>query len=144
MRFRLARVLRLRTQLRRRAQEEVARATAELAVLREQMAASRQTQEAGRAAAEAAVRAGTTGEELACWGRYEQALAAREAALVVAAARLADAHVQARTLLLTRRREERQLECLRERALERHEAAEERTALNLVDDLVLRARTERR
>jgi len=142
--FRLGRVLRLRTQLRERARDEVARARAALAAVRGAMAAARAAQEETRAAEAVAAVSGMSGGDLARFRTYGDALAAREETLAGESARLADELVRLREALLVRRREERQLEQLRERARERHGAAEERTAMVLLDDLALRRRGARR
>jgi flagellar export protein FliJ len=144
LRFRLARVLRLRTQLREQAQDQVARAHARLATFRERIVASRRQQEATRAAEEAAAGEGFTGEELARWRTYEQRLLEQEQALARESARVAEELARCRQALVARRREERQLERLRARARAREESAEERATMLLLDDLALRARGERR
>jgi flagellar export protein FliJ len=144
MTFRLARVLRLRTQLRERAQEEVAETRAALARVREAIGAARVRQAAARRAEEAAAVAGITGEEMRRFRAWERAERVREQALAAEAARLAHALVRRREMLVARRREERQLEILRERAAERHSAAEERATMVLLDDLARRRQAEGR
>ncbi len=136
--FRLARVLGLRTRLRERAQEEMRAAAATLAAARERVAAARAAQAAVRGAEEGAAASGLTGAELARFRAYEQGMALSEAALVEDSARLADDLGRCRTALVERRREERQLERLRERAEERHRLVEERAAAALLDDLARR------
>jgi len=142
--FRLARVLRLRSQLRRQAQDDIVRTQATLVALGEESAAVRRAQEASRAAEEAAVRRGVSGAELARWRAYERALREREAALARESARVAETLTAQREILLARRRQERQLERLRERADERADVAEKRATMVLLDDLALRQRNERR
>jgi flagellar export protein FliJ len=142
--FRLARVLRLRSQLRRQAQDDVVRTQATLVAIGEEIAAVRRAQEASRAAEEAAVRRGVSGAELARWRAYERALREREAALVKESAQVAETLTAQREILLARRRQERQLERLRERADERADVAEKRATMVLLDDLALRQRNERR
>jgi len=136
--FRLARVLGLRTRLRERAQEETRAAAAALDAARAQLDAARRTQTSVRGAEAAAAAAGFTGADLARFRAYEQGLALAEAALVEDGARLSDDLGRCRTALVERRREERQLERLRERAEERHRVAEERAAAALLDDLARR------
>ena len=136
--FRLARVLGLRTRLRERAQEEMRAAAATLAAARERVAAARAAQAAVRGAEEGAAASGLTGAELARFRAYEQGMALSEAALVEDSARLADDLGRSRAALVERRREERQLERLRERAEERHRLVEERAAEALLDDLARR------
>ena len=142
MAFRLARVLRLRTQLRERAQDETARARAALVAAHEALAAARATRDAACAAGTAALD-GLTGAELWRFRAFEEESRTREQRLALSA-RLADEVVRRRQALLARQREERQLERLRERAREREEVPEERATMVLLDDLALRRRSERR
>jgi flagellar export protein FliJ len=144
LRFRLARVLRLRTQLRRQAQDEVARVQGDLATVRDKIAAARRAREENRTGEDSAVARGLTGEELTRWRSYERSLLAREQELARESARVAEELARCRDVLLTRRREERQLERLEERAREREDVAEERATMLLLDDLALRQRGERR
>jgi flagellar export protein FliJ len=138
--FRLARVLHVRTQLRRQAQDEAARARSALAAAREAVAAARAVQEATRQAETVAAGAGMTGGDLLRFRAYEAAVRAREDVLAQESARLAEVLVRSREVLIARRRQERQLELLRERARDRAEEAEERAAMALLDDLALRRR----
>jgi flagellar export protein FliJ len=140
--FRLARVLRLRTQLRKLVQDEVALLGGNLATVRERIedAAHAQVElheDAGRALAGA----GLTGGELAQLGAWAQALAARETALVAEGERVAAAIVRGREELVARRREERTLERLRERTDVRAQAEELRAEAILLDELALRQRS---
>ena len=137
MAFRLARVLRLRTQLRERAQDETARARAALVAAHEALAAARARRDAACAAGIAALD-GATGVELGRFRAFEEGARTREQWLARESARLADEVVRRRQALLARRREERQLERLRERAEERHRRVEERAAAALLDDLARR------
>ena len=143
MAFRLARVLRLRTQLRERAQDETARARAALVAAHEALAAARATRDAA-CAAETAALDGLSGVEFGWFRAFEEGSRAREQWLARESARLAEEVVRRRQRLLARRREERQLERLRERARERDEVREERATMVLLDDLALRRRSERR
>lgn len=138
--FRLARVLRLRRQLRERAEDEVTRARAALAEARERVAAARAAQRRVREAEEAAVVRGMTADDLLRHRAYEDATRAHERVLVGTARQLAEALLGEREALIARRREERQLEKLEERFIERREAAEETAAMALLDDLALRRR----
>jgi flagellar export protein FliJ len=79
-----------------------------------------------------------SGEDLLRFRNYEAAERAREEQLARDNVRLAEELVRLRETLLARRREERQLEVLRERALDRAEEDEERAAMRLLDDLALR------
>jgi flagellar export protein FliJ len=138
--FRLARVLRLRRQLREWAQDEVTRARGALAEARERTAAARAAQLRIREAETAALMAGSTAEELRRHRACEDAVRARELGLAVEAQKLAQVLLQRRETLLARRRDERQLEKLEERFADRCEAAEETAAMTLLDDLALRRR----
>ena len=138
--FRLARVLRLRTQLRERAQAEVAVVRTALASVWEQVEVTQAAQAASRAAEEAVARTGMTAGELQRFRGYERAERAREDALSREGERLLDELARRRDVLVERRREERQLELLRERARERDEEARERAAMVLVDELAVRRR----
>jgi flagellar export protein FliJ len=142
--FRLARVLRLRSQLRQQAQDEMARARAALDAVREQIAAARVSQDLAREAEAAAAAIGLTADELLRFRAFEDRERAREQQLELESKRLANEVVQRHEVLLTRRREERQLEVLRERASDRMEAEEERSAMLLLDDLARRRQEERR
>ena len=140
VRYRLARVLGVRTQLRKLVQDEVALLGARLAGLHEREAVARRAQEEAHAAVEAATRAGVTGEELVRWGRYEATLAARAAALALESAQVAETIVCRREELLERRRDERKLELLRERAETHQQAAEAQAEAVVIDDAALRQR----
>jgi flagellar export protein FliJ len=138
--FRLARVLRLRRQLREWAQDEVARARGALAEARERVAAARAAQVHVREAETAAAVRGMMGEELRRHRAFESAARVRERVLVAEVQKLAAELVRRREALVVRRREERQLEKLEERFADRREAAEEAAAMTLLDDLALRRR----
>jgi flagellar export protein FliJ len=142
MAFRLARLLRLRTQLRERAQDEVGRMRADLARTGEAVGAARGVQHASRAAEAAAAARGLTGETLLRFRRHEAAARAREDSLARERTRLAEELVARRHALVARRREERQLELLRERGADRSDALLERATMVLLDDLALRRRGE--
>jgi flagellar export protein FliJ len=142
--FRLARLLRLRSQLRQQAQDEVAalqaaesRAVAARAAVRAAVDATRDAELDGAAA-------GLTGAELAGFRTYERALRAREESLAVDVTHLSAALAEGRQALVGRRRQERQLELLEERAQDRARAEEARATTVLVDDLALRQRRGRR
>ena len=141
-RFRLGRVLGLRTQLRKLVQDEVALLGGQLVRLRAEVAAAQEMERTARATAEAEARAGLTGEELRRWEAYERALAGREAALAEESVRVAESIVRGREELLTRRREERKLERLEERARGRFVVEETRQEALLLDELARRRRAE--
>ena len=138
--FRLARVLRLRTQLRRQTQDEVAQLGAELAAVRRQIAALSVRQREARAAEEASLPEGMAARDLQARRAYEEELLARIAALSAEDERLVGALVERRSRLLERRREERQLERLGERAAERTAEAAAREERVALDDLARRRR----
>jgi flagellar export protein FliJ len=140
-RFRLGRVLRLRTQLRKLVQDEVALLGASLAAVRARIEEAERAQVVlHEEAARTLCGDGMTGADLARLGTWGQALAAREAALVAEGEHMAAAIVRGREELVARRREERKLERLRERALVRAQAEEARREALLLDDLALRQR----
>ena len=138
--FRLARVLRLRTQLRERAQEDVARESAALAEAQTALVEVRAAADAARAAEADAAAGGMTGAELHRSRAWTDTLANREQTLTRETSRLTTLLEQLRSVLLARRRGERQLEILRERANERGEAEDARTTATLLDDLARRKR----
>ncbi|HZP41941.1 MAG TPA: hypothetical protein VFD84_10580 [Candidatus Binatia bacterium] len=143
-RFRLTRILRLRTQLRERAQEEMAATRTALAGVRDAIVRSRTRQVENRRAEAVVAAVGMTGADLARFRAWDVGERRREERLVAEAARLAHELVRLRDVLVARRREERQLEVLRARARERAEAAEERAAAVALDDLARRRQAERR
>ncbi len=139
-RFRLARVLGVRTQLRRVIQDEVALLGAQLAGLRTRVAEARAAQAQVQHAVETATGVGVTGAELRQFGMYERALAGRETVLVAESLRVAEAIARGREELLARRRDERKLERLRDRAEVRAQQEEARQEALLIDDHVMRQR----
>jgi flagellar export protein FliJ len=141
-RFRLARVLRLRTRLRQQTQDELAAMAANLAALRAEVAAAREAQAAAHAALAEAARVGVTGEELGHWAAYERGLVGREKALAAESDRVTEAIVRGRAELVERRRDERKLERLRERLGNRAQAEEARQEERVLDDLALRERPQ--
>lgn len=143
-RFRLTRILRLRTQLRERAQDDMAKVRNELGVVRDAIFRSRTRQTENRRAEAAVAAAGMTGDDLARFRAYDAGERLREDALRAEGARLVHELVRRREALVARRREERQLEVLRERAEDRAEAVEEHAAAVALDDLARRRQAERR
>jgi hypothetical protein len=83
MAFRLARVLRLRSQLRQQAQDEMATARAALTAVREQIAAARASQDLAREAEVAAAAIGLTADELLRFRAFEQRERTREQMLEI-------------------------------------------------------------
>lgn len=141
--FRLGRVLRVRTQLRQQAQEQVARTRTALAALEQQIAAVQASQAAARAAEDAAIAGGCSGADLARWRSFEAAAAARERVLRRDREQLAAQLEREREALLAQRQEERKLERLEERARDRFDADVAREDARLLDELALRGRGER-
>jgi flagellar export protein FliJ len=138
---RLARVHRLRVVLRRQAQDAVSRVRGALAALAEETASARTSQDATRALEETAARGGgLPGADLRQLRAYEAVARAREERLLADAARLQERLAACRETVLARRREERQLERLIDRARAEREASEERTVAALLDDLARRRR----
>ncbi len=142
-RFRLDRVLRLRGQLRRLAQDEMHKTIGAMTRVQDAIAAERASREGVRAVEDAAAGSEFTGAELLRWRAFEAAAAARERVLERERATLSATLVHQRETVLERRQDERKLERLRERAAERFEAASERATAILLDELALRARRER-
>jgi flagellar export protein FliJ len=141
--FRLGRVLRVRTQLRQQAQEHMDRTRAALAALELQIAATQASQAEARAAEELAIVGGCSGADLARWRTFEAAAAARERVLVRDKEQLLAQLEREREALLVQRQEERKLERLEERASDRHDADVAREDVRLLDELALRGTGER-
>ncbi len=141
MAFRLARVLRVRSQLREQAQDALIRARAELAAIAERMQALHAAELHARATASEVATAGCTAEDLVRFEVYAARLVALRERLKGDSARIQDEVRVRREALLMRRREERQLEKLAERAAERETSAEEHATALLLDDLARRKRT---
>jgi flagellar export protein FliJ len=139
-RFRLARVLRLRTRLRERTQDQLVRLRADVQALGERAERVAAERRAAREAEEAAAMQGMTGADLALHRGFDERQGACEAALAAERARVAAEESQRLAELQARRREERQLERLGERARGRWEAGEARAATCLLDELALRRR----
>jgi flagellar export protein FliJ len=142
-RFRLERVLRLRGQLRRLAQDEMHRTVGQITRVQDAMAAERAAQDAVRSTEDAAAGGEFSGADLLRWRAFEAASAARERVLSRERDQLATTLAKQREAVIVRRQDERKLERLRERARERYEAAEERATAILLDELALRARGDR-
>lgn len=143
-RFRLARVLRLRSQQRRQAQEALRRAFDDVARIDAAIAAARAAGEETRALEDAAAAVGVfTGAELLRWRTHEAASLANERVLLRERETLMAVLERRREEVTLRRREERQLERLREKGLAQAMADEERTTAALLDELALRERPER-
>src|SRR5215467_11466527 len=117
--FRLARVLRLRTQLRRQAQEQVGQIVAAMAEARREIAAVHGQADAERAREEAALAKGLPIETLREGRAWERVLALRAARLGDGLQAMGATLTRAREVVGLRRREERQLERLAEQARER-------------------------
>ena len=139
-RFRLARVLRLRTRLRERAQDEVAAAGARVAAIEAQIATLRRAWEEAHLAEEVAAVEGVVAADLAAVDAYRERLRGEEAFLVTAREQALAALADSRERLRRRRQEERQLERLGERAADRHAAVEAHAEAVLLDEIALRER----
>jgi flagellar export protein FliJ len=138
--FRLARVHRLRTVLRQQTQDELARLAGAHADVERGIDGARAAQDRVRAEEETAAARGFPGVDLAALRARERALRAEELRLVGERARLDAELATCRGRLLERRREERQLEQLGARVRLREQAAAEREAALLIDDLARRRR----
>ena len=136
--LRLARVHRLRTAFRQQAQDEVAALRGTLAALAHEGAEARAGQDVVRRIEQETVAAGVDGAALARLRAYEAALRAREERLAAEQAAVEQKLAATRERMLLRRREERQVERLRERARLEHNAVEDRAAAVALDDLVRR------
>jgi flagellar export protein FliJ len=143
-RFRLARVLELRTRLREQAQDEVARRAAEVAAVRAREAAARRADLEARMAGQSALAGGMPGNDLLAWQAYAEAASARVDAAVRDVRAAIDVLTTARDALRVRRLEERQLERLRDRAQARAAVVEARTEMIQLDDFALRQQATRR
>src|SRR5262245_1580417 len=139
-RFRLARVLRLRTQLRRQAQEQVGQIVAAMTAARREISAMHGQADAARAREEAALATGLPAEALRDGREWGGVLKVRAARLGEGLQAMGATLARARELVALRRREERQLERLAEQARERQQAHEARAEAVLVDELVLARR----
>jgi len=142
--FRLERVLRVRRLLREEARDAVARERAGLVAVRATRTGLRTAVDETRAAEVDAAAVGTTGAVLAAFRTYQRGLRLRDCALAAEETHRTDELVRRRETLVARRRDERQLELLRARFVERAQAAEERAAAVVLDELMLRRRNERR
>jgi flagellar export protein FliJ len=141
--FRLGRVLRVRSQLRQQAQDQMDRTRAALATLEQEIAAVQASQAEARAAEDAAITAGCRGADLARWRSFEAAAAARERILLRDKEQLLAKLEREREALVAQRQEERKLERLQERARDRFEAEVAREDARLLDELALRGTGER-
>src|SRR5262245_21935103 len=125
-RFRLARVLRLRTQLRRQAQEQVGQIVAAMTGARREISAMHGQADAARAREEGARAAGLRAGGLREGRAWEGVLKVRVARLGEGLQAMGATLARARELGALRRREERQLERLAEQAREQQQAYEAR------------------
>jgi len=135
---RLARVHRLRTAFRQQAQDEVAALRGTLAALAHESAQVRAGQDDVRRIEQETAAAGVDGAALARLRAYEAALRTREERLAAERAAVEQNLAVTRERMLLRRREERQVERLRERARLEDNAVEDRAAAVALDDLVRR------
>jgi flagellar export protein FliJ len=136
--FRLKRILRLKTQLRKVAQDEIARVRRDLAVVEKGIADAETARTENLAAATEAALQGRAARDLQLHEVYDRGQREFGHTLRKKADALAEVAEAQRGILLERRREERQFECLDERQRTREEAMEARVVANLQDDLARR------
>lgn len=136
--FRLRRILRLKTQLRKVAQDEIARVRQDLAVVEKGIADTETARTENLAAATEAASQGRAARDLQLYEVYDRGQREFGQALRLEAYALVEVAEAQRGILLKRRREERQFECLDERQRQRDEAMEARIVANLQDDLARR------
>jgi flagellar export protein FliJ len=136
--FRLRRVLRLKTQLRKVAQDEIARVRQDLSVAEKGIADAEVARTRNLTAATEAALEGRAARDLQLHETYDRGQRESGQALRMKADALVEVVEAQRAILLERRREERQFECLDERQRTREEAAEARIVANLQDDLARR------
>jgi len=138
--FRFRRILRLKTQLRKVAQDEIARIRQDIAHVEKGIAESEVARIRNLAAARQAAGKGCTAGELRLYDAYDRGQQARGRALRVEADALGEVVEAQRGIVLVRRREERQFECLEDRQSEREGTAQARGEASLQDDLARRMR----
>jgi flagellar export protein FliJ len=138
--FRFRRILRLKTQLRKVAQDEIARIRQDLAHVEKGIAESEVARIRNLAAARQAAGQGCTAGELRLYDAYDRGQQARGRALRVEADALGEVVEAQRAIVLERRREERQFECLEDRQSAREGAAQARGEASVQDDLARRMR----
>jgi len=139
--FRFRRILRLKTQLRKVAQDEIARIRQDIAHVEKGIAESEVARIRNLAAARQAAGKGCTAGELRLYDAYDRGQQARGRALRVQADALGEVVEAQRGIVLVRRREERQFECLEDRQSGREGAAQARSEASLQDDLARRMRS---
>jgi len=138
--FRFRRILRLKTQLRKVAQDEIARIRQDLAHVEKGIAESEVARIRNLTAARQAAGEGCTAGELRLYDAYDRGQQARGRALRVEADALGEVVEVQRGIVLVRGREERQFECLKDRQSAREGAAQARGEASLQDDLARRMR----
>jgi flagellar export protein FliJ len=137
-RFRFDRVLRVKTLLRKTAQDEVVALRREIDRLAGEISAAEAARDESRAAALEAALGGRRAADLHVCAAYDRGQAVRARALHNRVVALGEVLEQRRTTLLERRREERQFEVLRDRARTRRLTASARTEANFQDELAQR------
>jgi len=136
--FRLRRILRLKTQLRKVAQDEIARVRQDLAAVEKGITGAETARMENLVAATEAALQGRAARDLQLHEVYDRGQRDFGQALRMKADALVEVVEAQRGILLERRREERQFECLDERQRARDEAMEARVVANLQDDLARR------
>jgi flagellar export protein FliJ len=142
--FRFRRILRLKTQLRKVAQDEIARVRQDLAQVEKGIADAEVARMRNLGAARQAAGEGRTAGELRLYEAYDRGQQVRAQALRVQADALGEVVEAQRGIVLARRREERQFECLEDRQSAREDAVQARGEASLQDDLARRMRRDPR
>ena len=137
--FRFKRILRLKTQLRRVAQDEIARLRQDLTAVEKGIANAELAQARNRAAATQAALEGRSARDLQLHESYDRGQQAYGKALRAQAAALGEVIEMQRGVLIERRREERQFECLESHQRAREDAAQAYDEAKLQDDLARRS-----
>jgi len=138
--FRFGRILRLKTQLRKVAQDEILMLRRDLTRVEKEMADVEVARTRNLAAATRAALEGRKAGDLQLHEAYDRAQQALRRVLRARADAIREALEARRLIVIERRREERQFECLETRQREREEAAGSRGEANLQDDLARRMR----
>lgn len=140
--FRFRRILRLKSQLRRAAQDEIAGLRRDLAEVRRGIDAAAEARQRARALRSQASLAGVTAGDLQLYESYDRGQDAAARRLGLRAEALEQVIEERRRVLLERRREERQFEVLETRQRDREAARDRLDEANLQDDLARRCTRE--
>jgi flagellar export protein FliJ len=137
--FRFDRVLRVKTLLRKAAQDEVVGLRREIDRLEGEISAAEAARDESRARALEAALDGPSAADLQVYATYDLAQAMLARTLHSRVEALGEVLEQRRTALLERRREERQFEVLRDRVQTRRITAAARAEGNFQDELAQRS-----